>query len=157
MNKNKRELIFSIIGIIFPIFIIIILIIINSKKPNKLKEIEFKDIYLSGLIDFNFIEDSTLPDYTTPNLGTTGNPILFCYIGTCTATEIEIEGYDVCDNERSHCEKYYDSRYVTTISYELRCSEECYWSGKEECTCFDNSKGECSRKNDDEYEKGNIV
>ena len=120
--------------LLLTIALMVLIIILLTKKFKELDEIKYDDIPITGLFSLNFINVDSMPVYSesAANLGVTGRLILDCYTGIC------VESYD-------------DSDYIA-----YSCSEQCSYNAKDECECdpIYKSKGKCSRKYDDKYEIG---
>ena len=162
MKAEKKRILldifFSIIILMVSIALILIISFINKKKPESLKTFFFSDIYIDSLIDFAFIEDKTIPEYPNYNiLGITGKLMLDCYIGVCS---YEKEGFieiEYCEPGGDDCETHWEEETFLESTIERSCSEHCYKTGEQNCTCkYHNEQGECLRKKDDEYIEGKI-
>ena len=145
-SLTKLDYIFAIILTLIAIGILTLIIILFSKKPEKLNETKTPDIVISSISSLNFIEIDSLPPYSESklNLGLTGRLILDCFTGIC---QVEDFYYDSDDDLVEY--------YKDVIDYS--CSRQCSYNVNQECTCnIDEEKsiGKCSRKYDDQYEIG---
>ena len=153
----KIELILSSFIFLLTLNQIILIIFITVTRPKKLTEFSVEDISIMGLESFDFIEDKTIPEYPSANLGTTGKSILNCDIGNCTQ-EIFHEIYKIYCDDDNDCYEANESwtEYRKIINY--NCSEQCYKKRENNCSCYEpyNKIGMCERKIDDEYIEGKV-
>ena len=71
--KNKiLWFILSTVVLLLSIVLLVLSNIIKSKRPVKREEYELTDISIYGLNSFNFVEDKSIPDNLSSNLGVTG-------------------------------------------------------------------------------------
>ena len=154
---SKIEKIFSIIILLLTITQIVLIILIRVKRPKKLSEFQVEDIFVPGLVSFDFIEDKTIPEHPNSNLGTTGKLILNCYFGNCTQ-EIFHEQYKIICDDDDDCYEANQSWTEYRKIIERSCSEQCYEFKKNNCSCDEpyNEEGICEEKFDDEYMEGKI-
>ena len=143
---TKLDYFLTIILLLIGIGILTLIIILFAKRPKKLQEIKTDDITISSFSSLNFIEIDSLPVYSesSSNLGLAGRLILDCFTGIC---KVEDYYYDIDDDLVEY--------YVDVLDY--RCAQQCSYSVNKECNCNidgEQSKGECSRKYDDQYEIG---
>ena len=142
--EDVSTIIFTILLVLFVLSYFTLLIILFAKTPKKYSETPFEDIIIPCFSSLTFTNNTSTPNYTDPNLGSTGRVILDCYTGKCE--------YEYASST--------DSKGFITYSYEYYinyfCSEQCSYNGKNECNCKSpyNSKGTCSRKYDDNYIEG---
>ena len=148
MNNSltKLDIFFSIIMILIGLGILTLIIILFSKRPETLKENKTNDIPISHFSSLNFIEIDSFPVYNESNynLGLAGKLILDCYTGICILQDF-----------------YYDTEndkiYYNKTNLDYSCSEQCSINVNQNCDCYiegKQTKGECSKKYDDQYEKG---
>ena len=136
--------IFTILLVLFVLSYFTLLIILLAKTPKKYSETPYEDIIIPCFSSLTFTNNTSTPNYTDPNLGSTGRVILDCYTGECE--------YEYASST--------DSKGFITYSYGYQinyfCSEQCSYNGKNECNCKSpyHSKGTCSRKYDDNYIEG---
>ena len=157
MSLAKIEIIFSILILLLTITQIVLIILIRVNRPKELPEFQVEDIFVPGLVSFDFIEDKTIPEYPSNNLGITGKLILNCYFGNCTQ-EIFHEQYKIICDDDDDCFEANQSWTEYRKIIERSCSEQCYEFKKNNCSCNEpyNEEGICEEKFDDEYMEGKI-
>ncbi len=157
MSLAKIEIIFSILILLLTITQIVLIILIRVNRPKELPEFQVEDIFVPGLVSFDFIEDKTIPEYPSNNLGITGKLILNCYFGNCTQ-EIFHEQYKIICDDDDDCFEANQSWTEYRKIIERSCSEQCYEFKKNNCSCDEpyNEEGICEEKIDDEYMEGKI-
>ena len=159
-TKKKRILlavILSAIALLFTIALIILIILIRVKRPNLRSEMKLDEIPITGLRSFDFIENKTIPEYPSDNLGNAGRLILDCYTGTCIHDILHTDYSIYCDSDDScYTEDEFWMEYRPTIEH--YCSEQCYETGNDECNCSEPYEdiGTCENKMDDKYENGKV-
>ena len=132
--------------ILFGLGILTLIIILFTKRPDTLKENKTDDIPISYFSSLDFIEIDSSPVYneSNNNLGLAGKLILDCFTGICILRDF----YYNADNDKIYYNK-------TNLDYS--CSEQCSLNNNQDCDCSierKQTKGTCSRKYDDNYEKG---
>ena len=159
-TKKKRILlaiILSTLALLLTIALIILIILIRVKRPNLRSEMKLDEIPITGLRSFDFIENKTIPEYPSDNLGNAGRLILDCYTGTCIHDILHTDYSVYCDSDDScYTEDEFWMEYRPTIDH--YCSEQCYETGNDECNCSEPYEdiGTCENKMDDKYENGKV-
>ena len=156
--KNKiLWFILSTVVLLLSIVLLVLSNIIKSKRPVKREEYELTDISIYGLNSFNFVEDKSIPDNLSSNLGVTEKEILDCYTGTCFHDIYYENKSKVCDKD-NNCAYINESWIDHKPIIDHYCSEQCSKTGKSECSCNKpyESIGTCQRKIYDYYEEGKV-
>ena len=152
-------IIMIILSLVLFIYTIVFISIISSKvKKREINRIE--DINISCFKSFNFIDDSTKPQYNpdTENLGLTGRLYLNCTSGRCRKVETVEEFEEECDID-DDCYYYSVYKNYTYFNIKYNCSLECYNSDIIYCSSCPSDydkKGVCLRHEDDEYESEKV-
>ena len=157
-KRIKLEIILSSIVLIITVVLIILIILIRISMPKKLKVYKIDDIPITNFESFDFIENKTIYEYPNDNLGITGKLILDCYTGTCSKNVLHKKRRQHCNLYLPICYDIDEFYYVPTEFIEHYCSEQCYETGKEECSCIEpyDEKGTCKRNMDDIYKEGKV-
>ena len=157
-KRIKLEIILSSIVLIITVVLIILIILIRINMPKKLKVYKIDDIPITNFESFDFIENKTIYEYPNDNLGITGKLILDCYTGTCSKNVLHKKRRQDCNVYLPICYDIDEFYYVPTEFIEHYCSEQCYETGKEECSCIEpyDEKGTCKRNMDDIYKEGKV-
>ena len=135
-------------------------LLVISKKFKKRLEKEIQKINISNFKSFNFINDSTKPQYNpdTENLGLTGRLHLNCSSGTCRKEETIERLEKECDID-DDCYYYTVYKNYTYFNIKYNCSLECYNSDTNNCSSCPSDydkQGVCSRNEDDQYESEKV-
>jgi len=157
-KRIKLEIILSSIVLIITVVLIILIILIRINMPKKLKVYKIDDIPITNFESFDFIENKTIYEYPNDNLGITGKLILDCYTGTCSKNVLHKKRRQDCNVYLPICYDIDEFYYVPTEFIEHYCSEQCYETGNEECSCIEpyDEKGTCKRNMDDTYKEGKV-
>ena len=150
-------IIMIILSLVLFIYTIVFISIISSKvKKREINRIE--DINISCFKSFNFIDDSTKPQYNpdTENLGLTGRLYLNCTSGRCRKVETVETFEEECDID-DDCYYYSVYKNYTIFNIKYNCSLECYNSDIIYCSSCPSDydkHGLCLRYEADEYGRG---
>ena len=140
----------------FAIALILLIIFIRIKRPNRREEYRLTNISIIGLESFDFLENKTIPEYHYDILGITGNLRLDCFTGICIQQIFHKSTGKFCYED--YCEYYGNSwtEYKRIIAH--NCSEQCYETGNNKWNCNEpyNKIGSCINKTNDKSKEDKV-